>query len=129
MNARGERSPAPGRASSHRIAYLDSLRGLAALSVAVLFHYQHFSSLAQPGGPPRAAAQSAAPQPENAPAATAPATPAGASAPAGGRGTSFNGQQPQTAVAPVRAGVTMLCPGKDGIAMAMLSGTALSCAP
>jgi len=68
MNARGERSPAPGRASSHRIAYLDSLRGLAALSVAVLFHYQHFSSLAQPGGPPRAAAQSAAPQPENSPA-------------------------------------------------------------
>jgi len=76
-----------------------------------------------------ATAQSAAPKPENAPAATAPATPAGSTAPVGGRGTSFNGRQPQTAVAPVRTGVTMLCPGNDGIAMAMLSGTALSCAP
>jgi peptidoglycan/LPS O-acetylase OafA/YrhL len=46
--AQPERSP--GRPD--RIAYLDALRGLAALSVATFFHYQHFSSLAQPGGPP-----------------------------------------------------------------------------
>jgi peptidoglycan/LPS O-acetylase OafA/YrhL len=42
----------PGPAAAPRISYLDSLRGLAALSIAVFFHYQHFSSLAQPGGPP-----------------------------------------------------------------------------
>ena len=34
-----------------RIQYLDSLRGLAALSVAMFFHYQHFSAEVQPGAP------------------------------------------------------------------------------
>lgn len=33
-----------------RIAYLDSLRGIAALIVAVFWHYQHFSGEYQPGG-------------------------------------------------------------------------------
>ena len=37
---------------AERIAYLDSLRGLAALSVAGFFHYQHFSAMAQPGALP-----------------------------------------------------------------------------
>jgi peptidoglycan/LPS O-acetylase OafA/YrhL len=35
-----------------RISYLDSLRGLAALSVAGFYHYQHFSAMAQPGALP-----------------------------------------------------------------------------
>lgn len=53
MNAEGERSTARALAPARppRIAYLDALRGLAALTVAAFFHYQHFSSMAQPGGP------------------------------------------------------------------------------
>jgi peptidoglycan/LPS O-acetylase OafA/YrhL len=35
-----------------RMAYLDSLRGLAALGVAIFYHYQHFSAKFQPGGLP-----------------------------------------------------------------------------
>jgi peptidoglycan/LPS O-acetylase OafA/YrhL len=39
-----------------RLVYIDSLRGIASLAVAVFFHYRHFSSLFQPGGaPPRSA--------------------------------------------------------------------------
>lgn len=45
----------PG-ATRVRIAYLDSLRGLAALIVAVFWHYQHFSNVFQPNGPPLASA-------------------------------------------------------------------------
>lgn len=34
----------------NRLAYLDGMRGLAALVVAVVFHYVHFSDQFQPGG-------------------------------------------------------------------------------
>ncbi len=34
------------------LGYLDSLRGVAALIIAVFWHYQHFSSRFQPGAPP-----------------------------------------------------------------------------
>ena len=36
--------------ASQRIAYMDGLRGIAALLIAVFWHYQHFSGLYQPGG-------------------------------------------------------------------------------
>lgn len=39
-----------------RLAYLDGLRGIAALIVAVFFHYVHFSGTYQPGGEPIEAA-------------------------------------------------------------------------
>ncbi|HUN48465.1 MAG TPA: hypothetical protein VMU85_18190, partial [Stellaceae bacterium] len=58
--------------------------------------------------------------------------PATASTPAVSIGAAANGQQVQENAAPAaagRAGVTVICPGNDAIATAMLSGTALSCAP
>ncbi len=35
-----------------RLLYLDSLRGLAALSISLFWHYQHFCDIFQPGGWP-----------------------------------------------------------------------------
>ncbi len=43
---------APFLPPGQRIAYLDALRGIAALVVAVFWHYQHFSGKFQPGGLP-----------------------------------------------------------------------------
>lgn len=40
-------------AENDRLLYLDGIRGLASLCIAVLFHYAHFSGMFQPGAPPR----------------------------------------------------------------------------